>query len=266
MVVSTGYQRIPQERATGSFAQVSEATLQEQVSTDILSRLEAVASGVSVDRSRLTPELMVRGLSTINGPATPLIVVDNFPYEGDIGNLNPNDVESITVLKDAAAASIWGARAGNGVIVITTKKGRFNQPLTVGFNSSVSVSQEPDLSYLQQMKASDFIDVEQFLFEKGYYRGQLASSGRPVLSPWWSSWQPCRTGRSRRRRPMPALPPCARWTCATTLRGMSTSALSGSSMPSASPAAPRRWPGTSRPATTATKAPWMLVTAAPPSA
>lgn len=64
---------------------------------------------------------MIRGISTINGPKSPLIVVDNFPYEGDISNINPNMVESITVLKDASAASIWGARAANGVIVITTK-------------------------------------------------------------------------------------------------------------------------------------------------
>ena len=183
VVVSTGYQRLPRERATGSFAQVESDQLREQVSTDLLSRLEAVASGVTVDRSGLQPQLVVRGLSTINGPRSPLVVVDNFPYEGDIANLNPNDVASVTVLKDAAAASIWGARAGNGVIVITTKKGRYSQPLAAEVNANVSVSREPDLSYLPQMNAADFIDVERLLFANNYYRSQLNSIGRPVLSP-----------------------------------------------------------------------------------
>lgn len=66
--------------------------------------------------------LQFGGLSTINASTAPLIVVDNFPYEGDINNINPNDVGSITIFKDAAAASIWGARSGNGVIVITRAK------------------------------------------------------------------------------------------------------------------------------------------------
>ncbi|WP_242917357.1 SusC/RagA family TonB-linked outer membrane protein [Pontibacter liquoris] len=183
VVVSTGYQRLPRERATGSFTQLDEATLNRQVGTDILSRLEAVAGGVTVDRSGIQQQLMVRGLSTINGSQAPLIVVDNFPYEGDIANLNPNDVASITILKDAAAASIWGARAGNGVIVITTKKGRFHQPLAATLHLNVTRSARPDLSYLQPMRATDYIDVEQFLFEQGYFEGLSGGYGQPVLSP-----------------------------------------------------------------------------------
>ena len=66
--------------------------------------------------------IQVRGLSTVLTEAAPLIILDNFPFEGDINSINPNDVESVSVLKDAAAASIWGIKAGNGVIVITTKK------------------------------------------------------------------------------------------------------------------------------------------------
>ncbi|WP_276346245.1 carboxypeptidase-like regulatory domain-containing protein [Daejeonella sp. JGW-45] len=132
VTVSTGYQEIPRERSTGSFAQVGNKLFNEQVSTDILSRLEAVAGSVSVDRATNPGgQLMIRGLSTIQGPKAPLVVVDNFPYDGDINNINPNDVENITILKDAAAASIWGTRAGNGVIVITTKRGKLNQPLVL---------------------------------------------------------------------------------------------------------------------------------------
>ncbi len=183
--VSTGYQTLPQERATGSFAQLTKAELSEQVSTDVLSRLESVASGLTVDRSTSQSggRLLIRGLSTIQGPKSPLIVVDNFPYEGDITNINPNDVESVTILKDAAAASIWGARAGNGVVVITTKKGRFNQPFRMELNSNVTVSEQPDLSYIRQMASSDYIDVEQLLFSKGYYNSKINSSSRPALSP-----------------------------------------------------------------------------------
>lgn len=183
VVVSTGYQQIPRERATGSFVHVDNATFREQAGPDVLSRLEAVANGVTVNKAGLSPQLMVRGISTINGPKAPLVVVDNFPYEGDLSNINPNDVESITILKDAAAASIWGARAGNGVIVITTKQGRYNQPLKAGVHASTSVSPRPDLDYLPQMTSSDFIDAELFLFGKGYYNSQLTSSSRPVVSP-----------------------------------------------------------------------------------
>lgn len=183
VVVSTGYQQLPRERATGSFAQVDKATFQEQAGPDVLSRLEAVANGLTVNRAGFEPQLLVRGLSSINGAQSPLIVVDNFPYEGDITNINPNDVESITILRDAAAASIWGARAGNGVIVITTRKGRYNQPLSVDLNANVTVVAKPDLSYLRPISASDFIDVEQSLFDKGYYDSQLNAVNRPELSP-----------------------------------------------------------------------------------
>src|SRR5690606_1171921 len=117
-----GYQQLPKERSTGAFTQLSENLLNEQVGTDVLSRLEAVANGVSFNRTAVGGgDLTIRGLSSMQGEKKPLIVVDNFPYEGDLDNLNPNDVANITLLKDAAASSIWGARAGNGVIVITTK-------------------------------------------------------------------------------------------------------------------------------------------------
>lgn len=182
--VSTGYQEVPKERATGSFEVISKELLNEQVSTTVLGRLEAVANGLTVDRAtNSSGRIMIRGLSTIRGPKEPLIVLDNFPYEGNLDNINPNDVESITILKDAAAASLWGTRAGNGVIVITTKKGRINQPLTIDFNSSLSIHDKPDLNYSPQIASSNFIDVEQMLFSKGYYNSQINSTSRPVLSP-----------------------------------------------------------------------------------
>ncbi|RCH54680.1 hypothetical protein DJ568_12740 [Mucilaginibacter hurinus] len=184
-VVSTGYQTLPKERATGSFTTVGKELFNQQVTPDILSRLESITNGLSVFRNDATrtSQIMVRGLSSINGPTSPLIVVDNFPYEGDLNNLNPNEVESITVLKDAAAASIWGTRAGNGVIVITTKKGRYNQPLQVEANASVTIAAKPNFNYLTQMSSNDYIGFERSLFDKGYYTNQLSSPLAPVVSP-----------------------------------------------------------------------------------
>lgn len=171
-VVSTGYQNIPKERVTGSFVQISNQVFNEQVGTNVLERLPFIANSVNVIPSRLTAnqfELTIRGISTIRGPKGPLIVVDNFPYEGDINNINPNDIENINILRDAAATSIWGTRAGNGVIIINTKKGKFNQKFRMEINSNLTFLEKPDLFYIKEISTNDFIDVEKFLFDKGYY-------------------------------------------------------------------------------------------------
>ncbi|SFC84172.1 TonB-linked outer membrane protein, SusC/RagA family [Parapedobacter composti] len=183
--VYTGYQSLPRERLTGSFSHIDSETFNKQVGVDVLSRLEAVASGLAVDRGTSAGEIInVRGINTLTATMMgPLIVVDNFPYDGDINNINPNDIESVSILKDAAAASIWGARASNGVIVITTKRGSFNQPITIDFNTNVRVGSKPNLSYIQQISSSDFIDVERMLFESNYYTSQINSVTRPALSP-----------------------------------------------------------------------------------
>src|SRR5690606_3418855 len=128
-VVQTGYAKLPLERSTGSYSYISSRDLERSLSSSILERMEDLVSGVQFDRSKGNDEgserldIRVRGLSTIKSETFPLIVLDNFPYNGNINDINPNDIESITVLKDAAATSIWGARAGNGVIVLTTKRG-----------------------------------------------------------------------------------------------------------------------------------------------
>jgi len=183
--IVTGYQNIPKERATGSFTTVDDKLLNSQVSTDVLSRLSNVAAGVMIDTGTTPGEtrLTIRGLSTITGERAALIILDNFPYEGDLSNINPNSVESITVLKDASAASIWGARAANGVVVITTKSAKLNQPVRFNFVANTTVTQKPDLSYIKQIGTSDFIDLEQELFSRGFYDSNLTSSSRPVISP-----------------------------------------------------------------------------------
>ena len=184
VILNTGYQDVPKERVTGSFTKIDNATLNDQVGTSIIDRLNGVASGVMFNRLTGGPNgFTVRGLSTINANTEVLIVVDNFPYAGDIANINPNDVESVTVLKDAAAASIWGARAGNGVVVITTKKGRLNQKMRTEFNQNVIIRQKPDLYHVPQISSKDYIDVESFLFGKGYFNSQINSLSRPGLTP-----------------------------------------------------------------------------------
>lgn len=183
VTVSTGFQQLPKERATGSFSVINNELFNRSVSTDVISRLNGVTSGLLFDRTADNNlGITVRGKSTIFANSQPLVILDNFPYEGDLNNLNPNDVESITVLKDAAAASIWGTRAGNGVIVITTKRGKFNQPLSVSLNSNVTVTDKPDLFYERRISASDFIGVEQFLFDNGKYDGFI-SDGITALTP-----------------------------------------------------------------------------------
>lgn len=185
-VISTGYQTIPKERATGSFTQVDSTLLNRSVSTNILDRLNGVTSGVlfntNGDSQFGQSSIEIRGRATLFSNPNPLIIIDNFPYDGDLGNINPNDVESITILKDAAAASVWGSRSGNGVIVITTKKGRLNGAPTVSFNANSTMGAKPNLFYLPQLSSSDYITVEQFLYNQGAYNNAIGS-GYQALSP-----------------------------------------------------------------------------------
>jgi TonB-linked SusC/RagA family outer membrane protein len=185
VVVSTGYQDLPKERATGSFYKLDNQILNQRVSPDIISRLDGITSGLLFDHHDVnTQTIQIHGLSTLNyDAATPLIVLDNFPYSGDINNINPNDVESITILKDAAAASIWGARAGNGVIVITTKKGKYGQSLAINFNSNLTLTPKPNLFSANQIPVSDYIDLEKNLFNQGFYDDAFSDPTFPAVSP-----------------------------------------------------------------------------------
>jgi len=181
-VVSTGFQKIPKERATGSFEFVDNKLFNRKVSTDFVSRLEDVVPGLTFNKTGNSRgdylNMNVRGLSTLRSEMFPLIVIDGVPYDnknadfgkGTFNNINPNDIESITVLKDAAASSIWGAQSGNGVIVITTKRGKFNERTQLSFNSNVGIKAKPDLYYYPQMATSDYIDAQQYLFDQGKYK------------------------------------------------------------------------------------------------
>ncbi len=188
-IVSTGYQHVPKERAAGSFVLVDSVGISRKVSTDIFSRLEGITSGLLFNKNTLSSnsgdfDLSIRGRSTIYANDQPLIILDDFPFNGDFNAINPNDVANITVLKDAAAASIWGVRAGNGVIVINTKSGKYKHPLKLNFFSTLTVSDKDNVFYNPNyLSSSDFIDIETFLFNNGKYDKELTDKVNfPVVS------------------------------------------------------------------------------------
>lgn len=112
---------------TGSAAMVKSETIENRITTNVTTALAGTAAGVQVisasgDPSSNSSSIRIRGFGSMSASNTPLYIVDGMPYDGAISDINPNDVESMSVLKDAAAAAIYGARGANGVILITTKK------------------------------------------------------------------------------------------------------------------------------------------------
>lgn len=131
-IVVVGYSTQARKSLTGSVAQVGAADLAESAATNPMQRLQGKISGVTVLNQHTPGEgatIRIRGMTTINN-SNPLYVVDGVPG----GSYSPNDIETITILKDAAAQSIYGARAANGVVLITTKSGKKNQKITMNVN------------------------------------------------------------------------------------------------------------------------------------
>ncbi|WP_169305624.1 SusC/RagA family TonB-linked outer membrane protein [Sphingobacterium alkalisoli] len=191
VVVQTGYQSLKVNEITGAVDVISNEMLNQQTGLNILQRLNNITPGIRFDNQAInTPDLQklnvsIRGLSTINGHLDPLVVLDGFIYEGNINNIDPNSIENITILKDASASSIWGARAGNGVIVMTSKKGDFmsRQPTRVTVNNTWIIQKRPDLNSLYELSNRDFIEVEEMLFNQGYYNNQLNNSPFLAVTP-----------------------------------------------------------------------------------
>ncbi|MEI7420970.1 MAG: SusC/RagA family TonB-linked outer membrane protein [Prolixibacteraceae bacterium] len=166
-VLVTGYQTIAKERTTGAFSTIKLEQIDKPVS-NIAQRLIGTTAGV---QARLdndgNPTFEIRGQTSLNATKDPLVVIDGFPTEKGFSSINPNDVESITVLKDAAAASIWGAKAANGVFVITSKKVTGNQPLRISVNTFYKVGQKVDMNYVNpKTNSNDMIDYELLSFNK----------------------------------------------------------------------------------------------------
>ncbi|SEW17466.1 SusC/RagA family TonB-linked outer membrane protein [Chitinophaga arvensicola] len=197
VVVTTGYVTLPKERATGSFSQVDKSQLDKRITTNIIDKLEGLSTGLAFSRSVTSdkPKLSLRGRSTLFSEDQPLIVVNGFPIEGDLNTIDPDDVESITILKDAAAASIWGVRAANGVIVITTRQGKFNQRPTVELRSNFVFGSKPDYSQLHLMSTSDYIDAQQILFKAGRYNTMFSPSSRQPIPEAVQIWKDEKDGK-----------------------------------------------------------------------
>lgn len=193
-IVSTGYQEIPKERATGSFVQLDKELVRRRITPNFLDRLEDITPGLTFNRGGNDP-ISIRGRNTLFANNSPLVVIDNFPYDGPLENINPNDIETITVLRDAAAASIWGAQAGNGVIVITTKTGGFNSPIRVDITSNYSFTDRPDAFYPRLMGSNQYIEIEKGLFQRGFYNATENSLARAPLSPVIETLIDLREGR-----------------------------------------------------------------------
>lgn len=180
-VVVTGYQKVEKRKLTAAVDKVKMEDINQigVSSTDVL--LQGQTAGVVVTPQTGAPgapaKIRIRGTASLSGPQDPLWVVDGLPLEGNdvpdfsdkdnidelrnyaIAGINPNDIKDITILKDAAATAIYGARAANGVIVVTTKKGQKGR-MNVNFSANTFYTMKADFDRLNLMNASEKVDFE----------------------------------------------------------------------------------------------------------
>lgn len=161
-VVVTGYQNIKRENATGAYTIISSEELDKRHTTNLVNNLEGNIPGVVKQNSNYKEGedlLTIRGQGTFEARTAPLVVVDGLPIEGGLNSVNTYDVESITVLKDASAAAIYGARASNGVIVITTKSAK-KEKLSIDFNADLSITDKINYNKGGLATAAQTIELE----------------------------------------------------------------------------------------------------------
>jgi TonB-linked SusC/RagA family outer membrane protein len=183
-IVNTGYQTISRERSTGSYAKPDMNVVSGRTgSMNILQRLDGLIPGLTVNNAPnrvpqsptdpgMNDPFIVRGVTSVQSNRNPLYVVDGVAID-DLSSINPQDIADITVLKDATAASIWGARASNGVIVITTKKGNLNEKPKITYDGFINMKGKPDLGYFPVLNSAQFIQAARETFN-------------PVAFPWSS--------------------------------------------------------------------------------
>ncbi|MFD2871693.1 SusC/RagA family TonB-linked outer membrane protein [Mucilaginibacter ximonensis] len=184
--VSSGYQSLLKERAPGAYDQVGQNILANRPVSNPSTALQGLVAGMQgKENADGSVSFLIRGSSSIYADRSPLVVVDGFPVSrNDFSTINPNDIESVTVLKDAAAASIWGARAANGVIVIATKKSKNgNSGLTVNANVFTRISKLTDLNQLVPVATSaEQINLEKMAFQNRWVFRETAGSFPSDLS------------------------------------------------------------------------------------
>jgi TonB-linked SusC/RagA family outer membrane protein len=181
----TGYQVLDKERATGSFGKPDMQTFKDRTGTmDIIDRLDGLVPGLTITAGPqgqtsnrngngvVTQSSVIRGVTSVDLPTTPLYVV-NGVIVTDFSSVNPDDIADITVLKDAAAAAIWGARAANGVVVVTTKDGSRFQKLAINYSGFINFQGKPDFGYTHMMNSKQYIQAAKETFD-------------PVNYPWGS--------------------------------------------------------------------------------
>ena len=127
VLVTVAYGTAKRSSLTGAISSVDQTKIELRPTSSVTSALEGSTSGVQINSTYgapgSSPDIRIRGIGTVNGSSSPLYVVDGVPFSGSIADINPADIESLSVLKDAASCALYGNRASNGVILITTKKG-----------------------------------------------------------------------------------------------------------------------------------------------
>lgn len=176
-VVVTGYQKLDVNKAAGSFDKIDIENFERRGSSNIIDALEGLSPGLVLSTNPSAPtsskELTIRGISTLSGSARPLIVVDGFQYEGDLSGINPYEVKSINLLKDAAASSIYGAKAANGVIVIETKKGR-KSGTQIRYTSNLTFMEKVDIGYvMNRVNSSELVEIQSQIAKQEVANGSI---------------------------------------------------------------------------------------------
>lgn len=166
-VVVVGYGSQIKKELTGAIQSVSGKDLQDMPVSSIAQKLQGRLAGVQINQTTGKPgtgmNVRIRGQLSVSGGSQPLYVVDGFPISGDINAINPDEIEDITVLKDAASTSLYGSRAANGVVLITTKKGKAGVT-NVNLNVFTGFQEVPMEGRLEMMNAEEFAQ-----FKKEYY-------------------------------------------------------------------------------------------------
>jgi len=141
VVVAYGTQK--SKAIVGSVAVLGKEVLEKQVATSVLTSLQGSVAGVNIisagGQPGDNPVIRIRGISSLSSSAEPLIILDGAPYSGNINSISADQIESLSVLKDASSTALYGSRGSNGVILITTKRGKINTPTTVRINSLLGI-------------------------------------------------------------------------------------------------------------------------------
>ncbi len=166
-VIVTGYQDIKKEKLVGSVSTVRAAQLDERYTTNLLSNLEGRVAGLTTYNGKTT----IRGVSSLHAETSPLLVVDGLPVEGRIDDLNPYDIESVNVLKDAAASAIYGARAANGIIVVTTKNAKKKDKFDIDFSTNLTIKEKRNFDYADNfyMTPEEQVNAESSFWDYYYF-------------------------------------------------------------------------------------------------